>query len=40
MNPLIAALASRFATLDPGLLAIYQDLHRHPELPMLAVASG
>ncbi|MFC7300588.1 amidohydrolase [Cognatiluteimonas weifangensis] len=34
MNPLAQALESRHAALAPELLAIYRDLHRHPELSM------
>ncbi len=34
MNPLAQALDHRYAALAPELLAIYQDLHRHPELSM------
>jgi hippurate hydrolase len=34
MNPLAQALDHRYADLAPELLAIYQDLHRHPELSM------
>ena len=34
MNPLSAALDARFDSLAPELMAIYQDLHRHPELSM------
>ena len=34
MNPLTQALASRIESLAPELRAIYEDLHRHPELSM------
>src|SRR3546814_14928949 len=34
MNPLGQALEARFARMAPDLVAIYQDLHRHPELSM------
>jgi amidohydrolase len=34
MNPLTAALAPVYARIAPGLLEIYKDLHRQPELSM------
>lgn len=34
MNPLSHALQSRFQAMEPELRAIYEDLHRHPELSM------
>ncbi|MGY1520317.1 amidohydrolase [Luteimonas sp. A482] len=34
MNPLVKALESRFKAMAPELLAIYEDLHRNPELSM------
>lgn len=34
MNPLAKALDSRFDVMVPELRAIYEDLHRHPELSM------
>ena len=34
MNPLTEALAARFEDIAPGLLEIYKDLHRNPELSM------
>ena len=34
MNPLTAALEASYPTLATELTAIYQDLHRHPELSM------
>jgi hippurate hydrolase len=34
MNPLTRALDGSFDALAPELLAIYKDLHRHPELSM------
>lgn len=34
MNPLTQALEPRFESMAPELLAIYEDLHRNPELSM------
>lgn len=34
MNPLTSALESSFPALEPELRALYEDLHRHPELSM------
>ncbi len=34
MNPLADALEPVYAQMEPGLLEIYRDLHRHPELSM------
>ena len=34
MNSLLKALESRFEAMAPALLAIYEDLHRNPELSM------
>ncbi len=33
-NPLVRALAGRYDVLAPGLVAAYEDFHRHPELSM------
>ena len=40
MNPLIQALHARFDALAPELIAIYEDLHRHPELSMQETRSA
>jgi hippurate hydrolase len=34
VNPLTEALELRFAAMAPELIALYEDLHRHPELSM------
>lgn len=40
MNPLDQALQARFEAMAPALLAIYEDLHRHPELSMRETRSA